>query len=358
MSDEEKINPLLCKESPWKNNPNSIWLGSTLTLIRNLEKFNFPGKLGTDKRNQIVYLLKKIFLTSKQLKNPKVIRAEDMPPIEKEYLVEHFLSPLSFHQAYVGEAFILDETGEFLAVLNLKDHLLLESVDTEEDVEKSWNQLVNIEFELSQSVNFAFSPKFGFLTSDPNLCGSGFILRIFLHLPALIYTHQLDEMIKKNSDDSIEQTGLQGDPHELIGDIVAFHNRYTLGVTEENILSCLRSLAVKLVLEEKRARQHLKEGSEAEVAEVKNKISRAYAILLHSYQIEVIESLEALSHVKLGLDLGWLKGVSQSTVNKLLFACRRAHLLCHYGQKFPQEELPHRRAEYIHQALHGLELLI
>lgn len=358
MSHQDKNNPLLCNESPWASSANTVWIGSTLTLLRNLEKFNFPSKLATDKRKQIISLLARSLLESNQLEQPKLIRAEDMPPIEKEFLVEHFLSNQSFHQAYVGEAFILDETGEFLAVLNLKDHLLLEWIDTHEELENAWDRLVKIELELNNSINFAFSPKFGFLTSDPTQCGAAFIVTVFLHLPALLYTNQLDEVIKKNKDDGVEQTGLQGDPNEVIGDIVAFHNSYTLGITEESILSSLRTLATKLVVEEKGMRQHLKRGNENEVAEVKNKVSRAYAILLHSYQIEAIEALQALSLVKLGLDLEWLKGVSQPVLNKLLFACRRAHLLCHYGQKISQEELPHRRAEFIHKTLHGLELLI
>jgi protein arginine kinase len=87
-------------------------------------------------------------------------------------------------------------------------------------------------------------------------------------------------------------------------------------------------------------------------------VSRAYAILLHSYQIEAIEALKALSLVKMGLDLEWLKGTSQAALNHLFFACRRAHLLCQYERNISHEELPHRRAEFIHKALHGLELLI
>lgn len=358
MSQQDKNNSLLSIESPWANNTNSIWLGSTLVLLRNLEKFHFPSKLATDKRKQIVSLLTKGLLANDRLKQPKLIRAEEMQPVEKEFLVEHFLSNQSFHQAYVGEAFVLDATGKFLAVINLKDHLLLEWVDTHEELENAWDSLVKIELELNKSVNFAFSPKFGFLTSDPTQCGVAFIVTIFLHLPALLSMNHLDEMIKKYKDDGVEQTGLQGDPNEVIGDIVTFHNRYTLGVTEESILSSLRTLATKLVVEEKGLREHLKHGSESEVAEVKNKVSRAYAILLHSYQIEAIEALQALSLVKLGLDLVWLKGISPSVLNKLLFACRRAHILCHYGQKISPEELPHHRAEFIHRALHGLELLI
>jgi protein arginine kinase len=359
MNRPDKSNPpLLCNESPWNNNSNSIWLGSTIALNRNVEKFKFPGKLSSDKRKQIISLLARDLVASDQLKNPKLIRAEDMPPIEKEFLVEHFLSDQSFHQAYAGEAFVLDETGEFLAVLNLRDHLMLEWIDPREELENTWDRLVKIELELSKSANFAFSPKFGFLTSDPGQSGTGLIVTIFLHLPALVYSDSLDEILKKNKDDGVVQTGLQGDPNELIGDIVAFHNSYTLGITEENILSSLRTLATKLVVEEKSFRQHLKQESEIKQAEAKDKISRAFAILLHSYQIEAVEALQALSLLKLGHDLGWLKGTTQTVLNKLLFACRRAHLLCHYGAKISQEELPHKRAEFIHHALHGLELLI
>ncbi len=354
----DKNHPMLCFENPWKSTDNLIWIGSTMTLLRNLEKFNFPSKLPTDKRKQIVSLLSKGILSTKLLNQPKLIRAEDMPPIEKEFLVEHFLSNQSFHQAYVGEAFILDNTGSFLALINLKDHLLLQVIDAKDDFEATLDRLVQLELELNNTVAFAFSPKFGFLTSDPTHCGSAFVATIYLHLPGLIYTNKLEEIVQKIKDDSIEQTGFQGDPKELIGDIVAFHNAYTLGITEETILSALRTLATKLIVEEKGIRSFLRKGNEHDVAEIKNKVSRAYAILMHSYQIEAVEALEAISLIKLGIDLEWLRGISQSVLNQLLFDCRRAHLLCHFGEKVSQEEIPHRRAEYIHQSLHGLELLI
>lgn len=358
MSRSDKNNPLFCNESPWNHNPNTIWLGSTITLNRNLDKFKFPGKLPDDKRQQIISLLTRDLLASDQIQQPQLLRAEDVPALEKEFLVEHFLSHQSFHQASTGEAFILDKTGEFLAILNLRDHLVLHGIDPREELESTWDRLVKIEAKLTKSVNFAFSTKFGFLTSDPTQCGTGLIATIFLHLPALLYKDRLSDILKKNKEEGVEQSGLQGDPHEVIGDIVAFHNTYTLGVTEENILSSLRTLATKLVVEEKSVRQQFKQESEAEVAEIKDKVSRAYAILLHSYQIEAIEALQALSLLKMGIDLNWLKGTQQAILNQLLFSCRRAHLLCHYGQKISQDELPHKRAEFIHKALHGLELLI
>lgn len=358
MSKPDKSNPLLCIKRPWEENENLIWMGSTLKLIRNLDKFNFPGNLAVDKRQQVVSLIAKELLPNDQLQKPCLFKAEDLLTNEKEFLVEHFLSDQSFNQAGAGEAFVLDETGEFMAALNLKDHLVLECIDINEELEMGWNRLVGVEVALGKALNFGFSPKFGFLTSDPHQCGSGLVVTIFLHLPALVHTYQFDDIVMDIKEEGVDQTGLQGDPNELIGDIVAFRNRYTVGLTDESILSSLRTLAIKLVAEEKKIRRHLKGGGEQETAEVKNKISRAYAILLHSYQIEAVEALQALSLVKLGLDLGWVRGVPQSVINRMLFGCRRAHLLCHFGQKIQQEEMLHKRAEYIHKSLYGLELLI
>lgn len=352
----EKNEPPFCTGSPWKQNENVIWLGSTLTLRRNLEKYHFPGKLSIDKRKQIISLVVKDLLASGQLKEPKLLQAEEISSVEKEFFVEHFLSSQSFHQAGDGEAFVVDKSGEFLALLNIGDHITLQWIDAKEALEETWDRLVQIEQSLIRSINFAFSPKFGFLTADPNLSGTGLVATIFLHLPALLHTGGLAEAVKKNKGDGIEQTGFQGNPNEYIGDIVAFHNSYTLGVTEENILSSLHALATKLVVEENGVRRLLKQGIEGDVAECKDKVSRAYAILLHSYQIEASEALEALSMIKMGLDFGWLTGVTQSSINELLFTSRFAHLLYQYNQKIPHEELPHKRAEFIHRALSTLHL--
>jgi protein arginine kinase len=46
------------------------------------------------------------------------------------------------------------------------------------------------------------------------------------------------------------------------------------------------------------------------------------------------------------------------TLNDLLFSIRRAHLLCHQKEKTMPEELPHKRADFIHKALKGSQLLI
>lgn len=351
----DQSNNFLCNPKPWSKNPNNIWLGSTVTLNRNLEKFKFPGKLSVEKRNQIIALISKELMGIKQLKDPKLFKSEEMSALDKEFLEEHFISQQSFQQAQAGEAFIVDKSGEFLGLLNLGDHLSLRLIDFHEEFETVWDRLVKMETILTNSLNFAYSPRFGFLTSEPTLCGTGLLVYVFLHLPALIYTDQLDAVVQKYKDEAVEVTGFQGDPVDMIGDIVAFHNRYTLGVTEENILSSLRTMTTKILVEEKSARTQLKNENDSEM---KDRVSRAYAILLHSYQIEAIEALDAISLLKLGIDLEWVTGVDHTALNKLFFDTRRAYLLCHFGSKVAQEEIPHRRSEFIHEALKTVQLHI
>jgi len=350
-----KHTPLLSKESPWEGNSNTIWLGSTITLNRNLEKYKFPGKLPQDKRKQLISLVGKELLESPLLKKPSLLNAEDVPHVEKEFFIEHFLTTSSFQEARAGEAFVLDHSSAFLGILNVGDHLILHQIDCSEELEAAWDRLTKIESKLNESLNFAFSRRFGYLTSAPAQCGTGLVVRVFLHLPGLIYSQKLDEATKRYKEENIDQTGLQGDPTEIIGDIVAFHNRFVLGVTEENILSSLRTLTTNVMIEEKRARSNLKQEASSEM---KDRISRAYAVLLHSYQIDALEAFYALSLLKLGVDLEWVTGVDHTGLNLLFFNCRRAHLLCHFSEKIVQQDLPHKRAEYIHQTLKNITLHI
>jgi len=355
VKEKIKLHSFIHQQNPWVQNGNSIWLASAVILLRNLEKSKFAAKLPADRRKQIISLVDKELQEATFVKNPKLYRAEDLIPLEKEYLFEHFLFPQSFQQAHAGEAFIVDDTGEFLAVLNIREHIQLMILDCHEDIENTWNRLVKIETALGKNINFSFSQKFGFLTADASQCGTGLQVYSFLHLPALIHTKKLEEAINVIHDGSVSITGLQGDPNEFIGDLVFVHNNYTLGLTEENIISTLRTFTTKLVLSEKSARSQMRNANNPEV---KDKVSRAFGILIHSYQLEAIEALNALSLLKLGLDLGWVSGVTIQTLNNLLFKCRRAHLLCENEEQVLKEEIPHVRAAFIHKALQNIILSV
>lgn len=354
-SNNKNNDPIMSLSHPWDNNENTVWLASTVSLTRNVERFKFPGKLEADRQKQIISLISKGLLSNELLNKPQLYRAEEISPLQKEFLVEHFFSQYSFHQAHSGEAFIVDQTGEFLATINIRDHLHLHYLDCKNDLENTWNRLVAIETNLGKQVSYAFSPKYGFLTADYNLCGTALNVSLFLQVPALVHTSTIDDVLERLLDPTLTVTGIQGDPSEIIGDVIVVQNNYTLGVNEEGIIAGLRGFATKLLMEENGTRQKIQNDNDDEI---KDKVSRAFGILFHSYQIEAVEALNALSLLKLGLELDWVSGITIPQINQLFFQCRRSHLIKNHNAGLKPEEIPHKRAEFIHRLLKEVHLTI
>jgi protein arginine kinase len=136
---------------------------------------------------------------------------------------------------------------------------------------------------------------------------------------------------------------------------VILQNRFTLGITEESILNALHTTATKIMNLEKEARDQIKNQGNPFI---KDKISRAYGLLAHSYQLQTKEALSALSFIKLGIDLQWIEGMSNGKINELLFKCRRAHLIFNDNLKLPQEEISHKRSEFLHGSMKNVKLNI
>jgi protein arginine kinase len=326
-----------------------------MTLNRNIEKFKFPGKISMDHRKQIISLVGRELKKAEGLNNPKILRGDELDGKDKEFLTEHFLTHEIFPEAHQAEAFVIDDTGCFLTLLNIRDHIQFHVTDITEELELTWNKLVKMESALGKSISYSYSPIFGFLTADPFTSGTGLIITAYLQLTGLIHSGKLEEAVSTHMHESVEVTGLLGNAVEFVGDLVLVRNKYTLGVNEENILASIRSFVTKMLVDENGVRNHLKH-EENDV--MKDKVSRAFAILVHSYQIEAVEALNAIGLLKLGLELGWIKGTTFKQLNALLFVCRRAHLLDQFPEKLNQEQIPHKRAEFIHKTVKEMTLLI
>ena len=353
--EKSEVDPILSLKNPWEKHSHNVWLASTLSLSRNLQKYKFPAKLDIAREQQIISLIFESLNKFGGLNNAVLFRSEDINPIQKEFLLEHFLVPNGFHHAHSGEGFVIDESAEFLGVLNLNDHIQLNILDTQQEIEKSWNKLIKIEGHLGKTLDFAFHPRFGFLTADPRHSGTALTVTLYLHIPAVIHTGELAEILEREKEEEVEAVGLQGKTSEMIGDLLVAHNRCTIGLTEEYILTTMRMWATRAVVAEISIRKKLMENNNEQI---KNKVTRALGLLTHSYQLEAIEALNALSLVKLGIEIGWIMAPATPNMNEVLFNCRRAHLLSLLKEKVDIPDLPRKRAEYLHSIASNLKLAI
>jgi protein arginine kinase len=355
MKNKVDLPKTLLEHIPWDKKVNPIWPASSFILHRNLARFPFPPKMRQDQMSQTLGIFQDALLKCPQLRNLQFLPAEALHPLSKEFLFEHFLCTHGFQNTLEGQAFLIDDSSRFLGKLNIEDHLLLQFVDCHGNWDESWNMISEIETAIGQMLDYAFSSKFGYLTADPGLCGTGLEIYVYLHVPALIHMHQLQEVLLKQKDEEVVAQGMEGTLEELVGDVLVLSNHYTLGLTEESLLRSVYSSAMKLMAAEKTLRTRIHQENNTEI---KDLISRSYGLLAHSYQLQTKETLNALSFLKLGIDLEWVKGISDSKINEILLKSRRAHLA--YAGQTPAldiQEGPHKRAEFLHEQLQGVTLI-
>lgn len=354
MKENPSLPQILLDHTPWKDEVDPIWPASLFIIHRNLSRFLFPPKLIEGKTSPLLDQLKGSLLASTLIDKPLFLKAPDLSAVDKEFLYEHYLCPNSFQNTTIGQGFVIDDLGRFLALLNIEDHLQLYQLDVKGEWDAAFNRLVALESKLGEQLGYAYSSKFGFLTADPHICGTALIVLVYLHLPALIHTGALGEVLVKQNQEEVVATSMEGSLEEIVGDMVVLKNAFTVGLAEEQILRALHGSAMKLISLEKAAREKLKGSNDLEI---KDAVSRAFGLLRHSYQLQTKEALNALSLLKLGLDLGWVTGIKDSKLNDIFFKCRHAHLSHLFQEKsLDSKELSHRRAEFLHKELESVEL--
>jgi len=85
--------------------------------------------------------------------------------------------------------------------------------------------------------------------------------------------------------------------------------------------------------------------------QVEDKVGRAYGTLLWSHVISSQEAMQLLSDVRLGVELGLLKGVERRVLNELLVAMRPGFLQKLAGQELDARERDIKRADLLRSKL-------
>ncbi len=346
MSSSPELPSSLMQTVPWNEEEEAILIGSSLILRRNLANYNFPSKLSTSEKEQVLQNLQNAL---QGIENLAFYKQQDLSAADWDLLYEHFLFLRGFEGPPDGSGMAINEKGEFLALFNMSNHLEMRALNRTSNWDATWQTLASIEDQIDKTKGFAFSPKFGYLTSEPTQCGTGLTIYIYLHLPALIQTGQLESALAGNEE--VNFMGLSGDLMELIGDIVIVQNSFSIGMSEDAILHALQTTATKLIGAEKTLRSHLKEEANSEI---KDLISKAFGLLVHAYQLETKEALDLLSLMKLGLSLGEISKVSDQKLSELFFKCRRGHLLHLFPELKEPEEIAKKRAEFLQKELAGI----
>ena len=203
MKPQSELPSFVVDHKPWALDANPMWPLSVFSLRRNIGKYPFPAKLEEGQTQQLFEFMRNVLQSASFFQEPAILKSAEISPIDREYLFEHFFSWEAFQNLTPGEGFVFDKLCQLFGILNGKDHLHLQWIDTQGNLEKAYTDFMKVENELGNALDFAFLPKFGYLTSDLSNCGTGLTVSIYLHLPALIRKGQLMEALNQSKEERL-----------------------------------------------------------------------------------------------------------------------------------------------------------
>jgi len=236
-------------------------------------------------------------------------------------------------------------------MVNEEDHLRLQVLRSGLQLEEAWEQINKIDDALEAKLDWAFSPRFGYLTACPTNVGTGIRVSVMLHLPALKLTGEIEKVFRAAKDMRLAVRGLYGEGTEATGDFYQISNQTTLGKTEDDIISDFKHLVIPKIIDyEVHARKTLV--NDKTVA-LDDKVCRALGVLRSARLIASEETLQLLSHLRMGVNLGRIKELDIRTINELFLLTQSAHLQKILGRRLEGDVRRAARADFIRQRING-----
>jgi protein arginine kinase len=171
---------------------------------------------------------------------------------------------------------------------------------------------------------------------------------VMLHLPALVMTRTIDRVLAAIAKLSFATRGLYGEGTQATGNFFQISNQVSLGHSEDEIISNINGVIRQIIEQENQAREALLSKKKAVL---EDRINRSLGILKAAHIISSQETIELLSMVRLGADLGVIKDIDRRVINELFIVTLPAHLQKIEGKKLSTEERDIKRAQLIRNRL-------
>ena len=343
-----KLSDLTTRAGEWLRGSgplSEVVISSRIRLARNVAGLPFVTKLDRGQRVGLERKLRDAIITSNA--GPKIfyVDLEQTTEQDRQFLVErHLISkPHATTEGSRGVAVSEDETVSIMTIE--EDHLRIQVLRSGLQLDEAWDQINAIDDRLDDALEFSFSPRFGYLTACPTNVGTGIRVSVMLHLPALKMTGEIEKVFRAAKDLKLAVRGLYGEGTEATGDFYQVSNQTTLGKVEEEVISDFRHTIIpRIVAYEHEARRAM---LNERTAALDDKVFRALGILRSARMLSSEEVLFLLSHLRMGVHLGRVKGVDVNRVNELFLLTQQAHLQKVLNKRLEGDQRKVERATFV-----------
>jgi len=348
------IHSFLCPpaETARRHGPHDrIVMSSRVRLARNLKDSAFPGWAKKPERVKVYETIRPAVESLPEMAQAYSEAMDNLTALDKQILVERHLISREHAAKNVGSGVVLNREETLCVMINEEDHLRMQALRPGLQLRQAWNAIDHLDSELEKKLDYAFDNDLGYLTACPTNLGTGIRVSAMLHLPGLVLAEQINPIIQSVNKLGLAVRGLYGEGTEALGNVFQVSNQMTLGESETLIVERLEKVLSQIIEHEDNARLTL---LEKKPKVVYNQIGRAYGILANAHSITSKETMNLLSLLKLGVDMGLFSGAERSLVDELFLVTQPAHLQKQLSDKLSAEERDLLRADMVRDRLKGV----
>ncbi len=328
---------------------HQIVISSRVRFARNLRTRAFPGWAKKAERAQILEEIKPRVDELPEMQDAFSEYMQELTALDKQVLVERHLISREQAAKNAGSAVVINRKQTLSIMINEEDHLRMQALRSGLQLKNVFKLLDKVDTALEQKLDFAFHPRLGYLTACPTNVGTGMRASAMVHLPALVLSEQINQIIQAVNKIGLAVRGLYGEGTEAMGNLFQVSNQTTLGEKEDEIITRLNQVIEKIIEHEQNARQLL---LQKRLGTLLDQIGRAFGVLTHAYSMTSKEALNLLSFMKLGIDLGFFPDGHRPVIDELFMETQPAHLQKSSSpQKLQVEERDALRAGIIREKL-------
>jgi len=343
---------------------SDVVISSRVRLARNLAGFPFTCVAGEEDRAQVLRLCREqatgaAFREAAGLDRVVWVDLHETGELERKLLVErHLISrqhasgklttggggPGSRRAVAIGQP-----GGRVSMMINEEDEIRLQALGPGLCLERLMSVADAADDALEQTLDYAFHPRFGYLTSCPTNVGTGVRFSAMLHLPALRMTGEIERVKRAGDDLGLAVRGFYGEGSDALGDLYQVSNQTTIGKSEGVLLEEMRrDMLPRLIEYERHARREMLEKRRDSL---EDKVHRALGTLRSARLLGADEALRLLGLARLGVVVGLIEGVGEGDLNRLVLLVQPAHLQHAEGRSIGQQERRVVRARLVREAL-------
>src|SRR6266404_3187637 len=325
-----------------------IVMSSRVRLARNLKEAAFPGWAKKPERVRVLELIRPAVESLPDMKDAFSETMDSLSTLDKQILVERHLISREHAAKSAGSGLVLNREETFCVMINEEDHLRMQALRPGLQIRAAWNAIDQLDSTLERKLDYAFNQDWGYLTACPTNLGTGIRVSAMLHLPGLVLAEQINPIIQSVNKLGLAVRGLYGEGTEALGNVFQVSNQMTLGEAEAAIVERLEKVLSQIIEHEENARGTL---LEKKPKMVYNHIGRAYGILANAHSISSKETMNLLSLMRLGVDLGLFPEVERALVDELFIITQPAHLQKQFSDKLSAEERDLLRSDMVRERL-------